>query len=105
MAAYKSLARVERAFRSMKSLLAVRPVFQRRVRAHLLLCMLAYYVEWHMRQRLAPLLFADEREDARRSGQPAAGRRKRRRRIARGGPSRGTCRCRASRTCWGACRR
>ncbi len=66
VAAYKSLARVERAFRSMKSLLAVRPVFhwkERRVRAHLLLCMLAYYVEWHMRQRLAPLLFADERED------------------------------------------
>ncbi len=65
VAAYKSLARVERAFRSMKSLLAVRPVFhwkERRVRAHLLLCMLAYYVEWHMRQRLAPLLFADERE-------------------------------------------
>ena len=67
VAAYKSLARVERAFRSMKSLLAVRPVFhwkERRVRAHLLLCMLAYYVEWHMRQRLAPLLFTDEREDA-----------------------------------------
>ena len=66
VAAYKSLARVERAFRSMKSLLAVRPVFhwkERRVRAHLLLCMLAYYVEWHMRQRLAPLLFADEREN------------------------------------------
>ena len=65
VAAYKSLARVERAFRSMKSLLAVRPVFhwkERRVRAHLLLCMLAYYVEWHMRQRLAPLLFVDERE-------------------------------------------
>ena len=65
VAAYKSLARVERAFRSMKSLLAVRPVFhwkERRVRAHLLLCMLAYYVEWHMRQRLAPLLFADEQE-------------------------------------------
>ena len=61
--AYKGLARVERAFRSMKSLLAVRPVFhwkERRVRAHLLLCMLAYYVEWHMRQRLAPLLFVDE---------------------------------------------
>ena len=36
---------------------------RRRVRAHLLLCMLAYYVEWHMRQRLTPLLFADERED------------------------------------------
>ena len=61
--AYKSLARVERAFRSLKSLLAVRPVFhwkERRVRAHLLICMLAYYLEWHMRERLAPLLFVDE---------------------------------------------
>ena len=61
--AYKSLARVERAFRSMKSLLRVRPIFhwkERRVRAHLLICMLAYYLEWHMRERLAPLLFADE---------------------------------------------
>ncbi len=61
--AYKSLARVERAFRSLKSLLAVRPVFhwkQRRVREHLLICMLAYYLEWHMRERLAPLLFLDE---------------------------------------------
>ena len=61
--AYKGLARVERAFRSMKSLLAVRPVFhwrEQRVRAHLLICMLAYYVEWHMRERLASLLFVDE---------------------------------------------
>ena len=61
--AYKSLARVERAFRSLKSLLAVRPVFhwkERRVRAHLLICLLAYYLEWHMRERLAPLLFVDE---------------------------------------------
>ena len=61
--AYKSLARVERAFQSLKSVLEVRPVFhwkERRVRAHLLICMLAYYLEWHMRQRLAPLLFMDE---------------------------------------------
>ncbi len=62
--AYKRLSTVERAFRSLKTVdLKVRPVFHRtenRVRAHVLLCMLAYYVEWHMRQRLAPLLFDDE---------------------------------------------
>ncbi len=61
--AYKSLSRVERAFRSFKTVdLKVRPVHHRapdRVRVHVLLCMLAYYVEWHMRQRLAPLLFDD----------------------------------------------
>ena len=62
--AYKRLSTVERAFRSLKTVdLKVRPVFHRtadRVRAHVLLCMLAYYVEWHMRERLAPLLFDDE---------------------------------------------
>ena len=62
--AYKSLARVERAFRTMKTVdLKVRPVHHRlagRVRAHVLLCMLAYYVEWHMREALKPLLFHDE---------------------------------------------
>jgi hypothetical protein len=61
--AYKSLARVERAFRSLKSIdLEVRPVHHRlagRVRAHVFLCMLAYYVAWHMRRTLAPLLFED----------------------------------------------
>ncbi len=61
--AYKNLAQVERAFRSLKSVnLKVRPIHHRRadrVRAHVLLCMLAYYVEWHMRQKLAPLLFDD----------------------------------------------
>lgn len=60
---YKSLARVERAFRSIKTVdLAVRPVFhwsEDRVRAHVLLCMLSYYVEWHMRAALAPILFDD----------------------------------------------
>jgi hypothetical protein len=60
---YKSLARVERAFRCMKTVdLELRPVFHwtaPRVRAHVLLCMLAYYLEWHMRQRLAPMLFDD----------------------------------------------
>jgi len=59
--AYKSLAGVEHAFRSMKTVdLELRPVFHwtaPRVRAHVLLCMLAYYLEWHMRQRLAPILF------------------------------------------------
>lgn len=61
--AYKSLARVERAFRSLKTVdLELRPVFHwtaPRVRAHVLLCMLAYYLEWHMRQALAPILFDD----------------------------------------------
>ena len=61
--AYKDLSKVERAFRSLKSVdLKVRPLHHRRadrVRAHVLLCMLAYYVEWHMRQALAPLLFDD----------------------------------------------
>jgi hypothetical protein len=60
---YKSLAFVERAFRCIKTVdLHVRPVYHRladRVRAHVFLCMLAYYLEWHMRQRLAPMLFDD----------------------------------------------
>ena len=64
VAAYKSLAQVERAFRSMKTVdLNVRPVFhysEPRVRAHVFLCMLAYYVEWQMRARLKPMLFDDE---------------------------------------------
>ena len=62
--AYKRLATVERAFRSLKSVdLNVRPIRHRgpdRVRAHVFLVMLAYYVEWHMRQALAPVLFDDE---------------------------------------------
>ena len=61
--AYKSLAQVERAFRCLKTIdLEIRPIFHwtaPRVRAHVLLCMLAYYVEFHMRSRLAPLLFDD----------------------------------------------
>ena len=61
--AYKSLAQVERAFRCFKTVdLELRPVFHwtaPRVRAHVLLCMLAYYLEWHMRQPLAPMLFDD----------------------------------------------
>jgi hypothetical protein len=61
--AYKSLARVERAFRSFKTTdLDIRPIFHwvsPRVLAHVFLCMLAYYLEWHMRQALAPILFDD----------------------------------------------
>jgi hypothetical protein len=64
VAAYKSLSQVERAFRSIKTVdLQVRPVFHysaSRVRAHVFLCMLAYYVEWHMRRCLKPMLFDDE---------------------------------------------
>ncbi len=67
--ACKRLSSVERAFRSLKTVdLKVRPVFHRtepRVRAHVLLCMLAYYVEWHMRGKLKPLLFDDEEVDPR----------------------------------------
>ena len=63
---YKSLSVVERAFRSFKLVdLQVRPIYHRlaeRVRAHILLCMLAYYVEWHMRSALAPILFDDEEQ-------------------------------------------
>jgi hypothetical protein len=59
--AYKDLARVERAFRTLKGIdLQIRPVHHRlapRVRAHVFLCMLAYYVEWHLREAWAPLLF------------------------------------------------
>jgi transposase len=62
--AYKRLSAVERAFRSLKSVdLHVRPIHHRlpdRVRAHVLIAMLAYYVEWHMRRALAPVLFDDE---------------------------------------------
>ena len=60
---YKRLCQIERAFRSIKTVdLHVRPInhrLARRVRAHVFLCMLAYYVEWHMRQALAPIIFDD----------------------------------------------
>ena len=66
--AYKSLAQVERAIRSIKTVdLQVRPIFHwaaPRVCAHVCLCMLAYYVEWHMRQRLAPMLYDDADKQA-----------------------------------------
>jgi hypothetical protein len=66
--AYKGLARVERAFRSLKTVdLHLRPIHHwlaPRVRAHVFLCMLACHVEWHMRERLKPMLFDDEDLDA-----------------------------------------
>jgi len=69
---YKLLSRVERAFRSMKSIdLKIRPIHHRlekRVRAHMFICMLAYYVEWHMREKLAPILFQDEQSELQREG-------------------------------------
>ena len=65
---YKSLSLVERAFRCLKTVdLQIRPVYHwlaDRVRAHVFLCMLAYYLEWHMRQRLAPMLYDDTDKDA-----------------------------------------
>ncbi|WP_430015967.1 IS1634 family transposase [Microcystis aeruginosa] len=65
--AYKSLSQVEEAFRCYKSIdLKVRPIYHYkgdRVKAHIFLCMLAYYVEWHLKQCLAPLLFENEEID------------------------------------------
>jgi hypothetical protein len=73
---YKLLAQVERAFRCLKSIdLKVRPIFhhlENRVRAHILLCMLAYYVEWHMLEAWRPLLFSDEDLDAKNTRDPVA---------------------------------
>jgi hypothetical protein len=73
---YKSLADVERAFRSLKTLdLKIRPIHHRtadRVRGHILLCMLAYYVEWHLREAWRPLLFADEDQAAKLTRDPVA---------------------------------
>ena len=67
----QTLAHVERAFRSLKSLhLRLRPLFvysEAHVRAHVFLCMLAYYLTWHLRLRLAPLLFEDDDPDAARA--------------------------------------
>jgi transposase len=68
---YKDLSKVERAFRSLKSIdLKIRPIFHRlpgRVRSHIFLCMLAYYVEWHMRKDLAPVLFDDDDKESARN--------------------------------------
>jgi len=66
--AYKSLSQVERAFRCLKTVdLHVRPIhhwLEERVRAHVFLCMLAYYLEWNLRNRLAPMLYDDDDKDA-----------------------------------------
>ena len=73
---YKRLGRVERAFRSLKTVdLLVRPIHHRledRVRAHILLCMLAYYVQWHMLEAWRPLLFSDEDQEAKASRDPVS---------------------------------
>jgi len=76
MRSYKSLSQVERAFRSLKTVdLKVRPIhhhLEHRVRAHIFLCMLAYYVEWHMREAWRPLLFCDEDLEAKARRDPVA---------------------------------
>jgi transposase len=73
---YKSLANVERAFRSFKTIdLKVRPIHHRtadRVRAHIFLCMLAYYVEWHLREAWRELMFADPDQEAKATRDPVA---------------------------------
>lgn len=73
---YKQLANVERAFRCLKSIdLMVRPIRHRleeRVRAHILLSVLAYYVQWHMIEAWRPLLFADEDQDAKNQRDPVS---------------------------------
>jgi hypothetical protein len=73
---YKKLANVERAFRSIKtSDLKVRPIhhhLENRVRAHIFLCTLAFYVEWHMREAWRPVLFSDEDQAAKNTRDPVA---------------------------------
>jgi hypothetical protein len=67
---------VERAFRCIKTVdLQIRPIYlwlADRVRAHVFVCMLAYYLEWHMRRRLAPMLYDDTDKDAGESNAPAS---------------------------------
>ena len=96
--AYKGLARVERAFRSLKTVdLHLRPIHHwlaPRVRAHVFLCMLAAHVEWHMRERLKPMLFDDDDPTARERASivapvqpsPAALRKRASKVTANGGP-------------------
>jgi len=73
---YKALAEVERAFRSMKTIdLHIRPIhhhLESRVRAHIFLCMLAYHVEWHMREAWRELMFADENLERKKHRDPVA---------------------------------
>jgi transposase len=84
---YKSLSQVERAFRSLKTIdLKVRPIHHRledRVKAHIFLCMLAYYVEWHMQEALRPLLFSDEEQEAKKTRDPVAPARRSRSALAK----------------------
>ena len=73
---YKSLSQVERAFRSLKSMdLHIRPIHHRlekRVRGHIFLCMLTYYVEWHMKEAWRTLLFSDENQELKTTRDPVA---------------------------------
>jgi hypothetical protein len=73
---YKGLSQVERAFRSIKTMdLEVRPIRhyqEQRVKMHLFICMLAYYVKWHMMEAWRPLLFADEDQTAKQTRDPVA---------------------------------
>ena len=73
---YKDLSKVERAFRSLKSIdLRVRPIYhhlEKRVRSHIFLCMLAYYVEWHMKEAWRELLFSDEEQEQKKGRDPVA---------------------------------
>ena len=73
---YKRLSAVERAFRSFKGIdLRVRPIYhylEGRVRAHIFLCMLAYYVQWHMKEAWRELLFSDEEQEAKKIRDPVA---------------------------------
>jgi len=70
VASYKKLALAEQAFRNLKSVqLEIRPVYHKtddRIRCHVFLCMLAYYIQWHMNQRLTPLFQADGKNKHRR---------------------------------------
>jgi transposase len=73
---YKDLAQVERAFRSLKSIdLKIRPIYhhlEQRVRSHIFLCMLAYYVEWHMKEAWREVLFSDEEQEHKKGRDPVA---------------------------------
>jgi len=73
---YKDLSKVERAFRSLKSIdLRVRPIYhhlEKRVRSHIFLCMLAYYVGWHMKEVWRELLFSDEEQEQKKDRDPVA---------------------------------
>ena len=74
MSSYKALAHVERAFRGLNTDLDIRPIRHRtetRVRAHVFLRMISYYITWHMQARLAPMLFTDHDKPAARAARPS----------------------------------